>query len=121
MRTRKTFWWYLVIIFLVYGAFFVYTLRSSLTGSFIVEEKDTILFNELPSEIFLKRGQDFFLDIDYDVGYVFSDDTPLFDINETTGEISFIPTDIGEYNVVFLAFRDVSNYHIKLVRIIVEQ
>lgn len=118
MRKRKKFWLYLVIISLIYLGLFLF-IKSDISGRFAIDTPETIYFDDLPDGFTLGRNQDFFLDIDYLEGYVFSDNTDLFDINETTGEIDFVPRETGTFPVVIIVLKDVENYDVKLIRFIV--
>ncbi len=110
---RKIFWIYITIIILLYLALFFYI--KNITGKFVIEPPEKINFDDLPESFTLKRSQLFLLDIDYKENYVFSDNTDLFDIDRTTGLISFTPTEVGEYPVVIVTLFNITEYKIKLI------
>ena len=114
MKKRKKFWIFLVIVGLIYLGLFFF-IKSQISGAFAVETKESIYFDDLPGAIQLPRNQQFVLDVDYLDCYVFSDNSDLFDINETTGVISFVPRETGEFPVVIIALKDLENYEVKVV------
>ncbi len=116
MGKNKIFWVYVIIISLVYVGLFFFIIFQ-ISGSFSVETASVnkINFEELPSSFDLNRNQEFSLDIDYKEGYEFSDNTELFDINKTTGEISFVPENVGLDPVVIVALKDITEYEAKVV------
>jgi len=88
---------------------------DTFTG-FTIKETGEYEFLELPEILMVERGQENFFDIDFEEGYRFSDNTDLFEIEENSGEFSFISEELGEFNVVFVALKDVDNFYFRLIR-----
>jgi len=115
---------YFALFVLVFIGLFSLFRTLKISGSFVVlpeEMKKPLYFDDLPDVFTLSVQQPFFLDVDYEEGYIFSDNAVFFDINEKTGIISFVPSTSGYYPIMLLVFRDVSDYKIKLVHFVVEQ
>lgn len=125
-----------IIMFLVLLLGIVSMFSSTkLSGSFIVEQKttqdmptqsvpqpppptnlETTNFNELPPILTLEKDKRFSLDLDHQPGYVFSDNSDLFDINPSTGVIDFTPTQSGEHIAIVAAYENIGNYELKVIR-----
>lgn len=114
MKKKKVFWVYIILIFLIYLGLFFY-IRSNISGSFFVETYEIINFDELKERYDIGINEKFALDINYLEGYIFSDNTELFDIGRETGIISFTPTSMEEYSVVIVALHDVDDLKVKVV------
>jgi len=80
---------------------------------------ETLQYNidEIPKVIEVENGEEFYLDIDVPEGYIFSDDSELFDIDSSSGVISFIPGEEGEYYFVIVALNSVEDFQYKLVKL----
>nr|MBA4404661.1 hypothetical protein [Nanoarchaeum sp.] len=85
------------------------------TGYAVLDEKN-YNFNELPDMFELQKGQELILDLNFEEGYSFSDDSNIVDINKENGKLIFKSDEIGEYSVVLIALKDVSNFEYKLVK-----
>ena len=72
-------------------------------------------FNELEDVYNLRINDEFILDVDYNEGYTFSENTDLFDINESTGVISFVPNEAGVHPSVIVAMHNSSDFIYKVV------
>ena len=107
-----------ILVSLIYIIFFLF-IKSTISGSFVINQQ-AISFDDVPNEYYLQRYQPFSLDIDYEAGYTFSDNTDLFDIDQVSGIISFTPFEVGEYTVVLLAFQDPAHYKVKAIRFIID-
>lgn len=85
------------------------------TGYVVLDEK-TYNLNELPDVFELQKGQELRLDLNFNEGYSFSDDSNLVEINRESGKMTFESDNIGEYNVVLIALKDVGNFEYKLIK-----
>jgi len=120
IRSRKKFWIFIIVVALIYGGLFFF-IRSQISGSFALEDipgktitSEAITFRDLPDVITLNINEPYYLKIDHELGYSFSDNTQLFDINPTTGEISFTPTESGiNYVVIIATGDDFTNFQAK--------
>lgn len=74
-------------------------------------------FDDVPNEFEIEKGKEFFMNIDIGEGYTFSDDTDLFDINETSGVINFIPDKTGEFYVNIIVLKNIEDFRFKLIKI----
>ena len=73
--------------------------------------------NGIPEVIEIERGEEFSLDIDAPEGYTFSDDSDLFDIDPSSGEINFVPEESGEYYAVIVALSSIEDFQYKLIKL----
>ena len=86
------------------------------TGAVIYEPLQYNL-DEIPEILEIEKGEEFILDVDAPEGYIFSDDSDLFDIDPSSGEINFIPEEEGEYYFVVVALNSVDDFQYKLVKL----
>jgi len=107
----------ILIAIIVLISLLVFLTNFSFTG-YSVYETNYYLYN-LPDVFQIKKGEEFFLNVDFDEGYKFSDNTGLFDIDADTGTINFVPGEIGKFNVVIIVLKDVNDFHYKLVKFVV--
>ena len=107
-RKRRKFWYYIIFILILYGSLFYFVNRADISGLFTIEAPkcESVNFNDLKTTYNLNLNKEFCLDIDYLPGYVFSDNTDLFDINEASGEILFTAFDGGLHPVVVIVAKD---------------
>ena len=103
----------LVSAFVLIGVFIVVFAGFKFTGYSVYNYNCN--FNELPDTFEIPVGQEFVLDIDFEEGYIFSDDSDLFEINKENGVVSFTPEEIGAFKVVVIALRDLDDFHFKLI------
>lgn len=106
---------YFAVVFGIFAAILLSFIFLTPTGFSVFDPINKYNFNELPSTFEITKGNEFKIDIDSEEGYLFSDDSNLFDINNETGIINFIPGNTGNFNVVIIALKDVEDLKYKLV------
>jgi len=104
----------LILTVFVFGLFALFFIGGTITG-FSIIEVEKYGFDDLPAVIVLEKDKISNFDIDHEEGVRFSDNTDLFDIDELSGEISFVPSEVGKFNVVIIALRDVGDFKYKLI------
>jgi hypothetical protein len=97
-------------------AFVFLSLLRVYTGA-VVYEDSRYNINEIPEFFEIEKGEEFYLDIDAPEGYIFSDDSELFDIDSFSGEIDFVPEDEGEYYFVIVALNSIEDFQYKLIKL----
>lgn len=126
IRSRKRIWIFLIIVALIYVGLFFF-IRSQISGSFVLDKgtlgktitSESTYFGDLPDVITLNVNEPYYFKVDHDLGYEFSDNSPFFDIEPNTGEISFTPTEQGTHYVVIIAMRDITDFQAKPIRFVV--
>lgn len=83
---------------------------------FVVLDAVKYDFNSLPDVFEVEKGQTLVLDIEFEEDYVFSDDSDFVDIDKEEGKLIFESNEVGEYNVVVIALKDVDNFYYKLIK-----
>lgn len=107
------------MVFGIVLMFFLFLHPNGLTGYSVFQSMDKYNFDELPDFFEIIVGNEFAIDIELDGNYVFSDNSELFDINNETGIIYFVPENEGNFSVVVIALKDVENFEYKLVNFLV--